>query len=282
MLIKLQLQDFEKYVDFAYKLSLDKTKCCFPAYFDGVKTKQDFIDAALKTFDSKADEILLFEYEKEVCGWIHYYVLKDDGYIGIHVFSIEKNARAALREFEEFCRENFAGMTLYAGFPLENREAVGYLKENGYELLETSYPFVFHFDNFEPTDTDKRIKSIKNNNFDEFEKLHSAVDGDMYWNCERIFSTLENWAVYLFDDGKNKAALYCNVMGDLPEIFGVDFESGAFDEDAFKALIRACLNDINASGKRHLYYFAEQNETRILSELSFVNIGAYNCYIKTM
>lgn len=282
MLIKLQRQDFEKYVDFAYELSLNKTKCSFPAYFDGVKKKQDFIDSALKTFDSKTDEILLYKYENKVYGWIHYYVLKDDNYIGIHVFSIEKNIRAALREFEEFCRENFAGMTLYAGFPAENKGAVKYFEENGYGLLETSFPFIFHFDNFKPTDTDKCVKRINNHNFCEFEKLHAAVEEDMYWNSKRILNTLESWAIYLFDDGNKTAALYCNVMGDLPEIFGVDFENGAFDENAFLTLMRACLNGISESGKKHLYYFAEEIETQVLSELSFKNIGTYNCFTKTL
>lgn len=282
MLIKLQKRDFGKYVDFAYKLSLDKTKCSFPAYFDGVKMKQDFIDAEFKAFSSKTDEILLFKYENEVCGWIHYYVLKDDGYIGIHVFSIEKNTRVALREFEDFCRKNFAGMTLYAGFPAENTDAANYFKENGYELLEVSYPCVFHFDCFKPTDADKNVKRINDHNFDEFDKLHATVEKDMYWNGKRIFNTLENWAIYLFDDGKKKAALYCNVLGDLPEIFGVDFENGAFVERSFITLMRACLNGISALGKKHLYYFAGKNETQILSELSFENVGIYNCFTKTL
>ena len=42
MLLPLQEKDFDKYIDFAYELALDPARSGYPAYFDGVKTREDF------------------------------------------------------------------------------------------------------------------------------------------------------------------------------------------------------------------------------------------------
>ena len=46
MLVPLQEKDFDQYIDFAYELALDPTRAGYPAYFDGIKTKEDFTGRA--------------------------------------------------------------------------------------------------------------------------------------------------------------------------------------------------------------------------------------------
>ncbi len=283
MLVKLELNDLNKYADWAYNIALDRTRSAYPAYSDGIKTKESFIANAKRALvENDEEEILLYCTENEVRGWIHYEALKEDKYIGFHSFNIEKNTYGALKEFEDYCRERYKGFDLYAGFPTENESAVNYLKENGYALLEKSYPHVFHFDNFKPKTGCENIKKIEKQNYAEFEKLHSQTDGDMYWNCERIYDAFDIWHIFIYGDDNVKAAVYFTGLNNIPEIFGVDFDNQKFNGEVFKMLIATCLNELNRLGGKHLYYFAEERETKILSELGFENIGIYNCFMKTI
>ena len=70
MLTSLERKDFEKYVDWAYSLALDRTRSCYPTYSDGIKTKQNFIDNACKSLESDTSEILLFADKDKVLGLI--------------------------------------------------------------------------------------------------------------------------------------------------------------------------------------------------------------------
>lgn len=282
MLKKLEKYDFEKYADRAYEIALDRTRSCYPTYTDGIKTKEDFFNTALKTFECDTDEILLFCQGEKVCGWIHYYALKDDRYIGIHSFNIESGTETALKEFEEFCRDKFKGYDLYAGFPEENISAVSYLKENGYELLEKSCPTVFHFECAVRFESCKHIGKIEKETYYKFEALHSQTDDGMYWNCERILKTFENWIIFYYDDKKTQAAIYLNAAQDIPEIFGVDFNNNEQNPDVFSKLIKSCLNYLSRAGAKHLYYFAEENEKDTLLNLGFKDLGGYSCYLKKM
>lgn len=163
------------------------------------------------------------------------------------------------------------------GFAKENTEAISYFKANHYKLLETSYPYVFHFKNYKPLSCSDKIIEINSDNYDLFEKLHKAVDGDMYWNTERILKNLHNWHIYYYDDGATQAAIYFTGKK-VQEIFGVDFSSD-FNPDAFRRLIEKCLNVCHSHGAEHMYYFSENNEAIILSKLDFNSLGEYNLYI---
>lgn len=279
MLKKLQTEEFEKYADWAYNLALDRTRSCYPTYSDGIKTKQDFIESAQEAFNSESDEILLFYIDGKLSGYIHYYFLKEDNYIGIHSFNIEQGTNIALKEFEQLCHAKYYGYDLYMGFSEENTETILYFKENGYKLLEKSYPNVYHF---KKTVTDKYcpfIEKIEKQTYGKFKELHSQNDGDMYWNSERILQTIESWLIFFYDDGSFQAAIYVNTVK-LPEIFGIDFKNNNFNRKVFEQLINKSLAYLSKTGAKHLYYFAEGNEQNMLKKLGFVNIGIYNCYTK--
>lgn len=283
MLKSLKQEDFEKYIDWAYNLALDRKRSAYPTYSDSVKTKEDFIKSAKAAFDTETEEILLFVSDGKVRGWIHYEALPEDKYIGLHSFNTEANQRQALKEFEAFCKERFKGFNLYMGFPEENTEAVSYFKANGYELLERSFPHVYHLDKFAKYDCSADIKRITKENYEEFEKLHKQIDGDMYWTSERILNDIENWQIFLYDDGTARGAIYFTGLNSLPEIFGVDFDENKFNPSVFCELVKKCLNSLSEIDAKHLYYFAEgECEAEILSRLGFNQIGIYNCFLKKL
>ena len=70
MLVPLQEKDFDKYIDFAYELALDPARCFYPVYFDGIKTKEYFIAKARRAFTRPTEEILLYQADGAVEGWL--------------------------------------------------------------------------------------------------------------------------------------------------------------------------------------------------------------------
>lgn len=277
MLTKLERNDFEKYIDWAYNLALDITRSSYPTYTDGIKTKQDFIDAALKTFESDNSEILLFSNDEKILGWINYYVLPEDKYIALKAFNTESQTKTALKEFENYCKSRFCRYTLYMGFAKENVNAISYFKENNYKLLEVSFPNVFHFSDFKPSDSSDKIMKITKENYCLFSELHRLNDDEMYWNTERILNKIDNWNIYYYDDGKYQGAIYFTGKK-TAEIFGVDFSDNEYNPAVFKELFIKCLNVCFSRKAEHLYYFSEYDEGDILKKLGFISLGEYNLY----
>ena len=103
MLIPLQEKDFDKYVDFAYELALDPARTFYPVFFDGIKTKEDFIARARKAFSKPEDEILLYQTDGAVEGWLHYYHLPEDHYIQLYSFSNSTIPFPVRRQWKEYC-----------------------------------------------------------------------------------------------------------------------------------------------------------------------------------
>ncbi len=72
MLTPLKREEFDKHIDFVYALALDPARSGYPTYTDGIKTRADFVERAKKAFERENEEILLYEREDRIAGWIHY------------------------------------------------------------------------------------------------------------------------------------------------------------------------------------------------------------------
>ncbi len=195
MLKRLEEEQFEKYADFAYQLATDPTRSGYPTYADGIKTREDFIMRARKAFERDHEEILLFEKDGKVNGWIHYYHLAEDHYLDTAAFCVAAGMGEALAEFVAFACERFAGSELFLGFPKENREAVTALEAMGFELIEDDYNDVLDFDSYVLQPESSDIVVITRDNYQLFSAIHSLIDDDMYWNSERILNDLDEWRI---------------------------------------------------------------------------------------
>ena len=92
MLVKLDEKDFGEYIDSIYELAPDRSKSMYPIYSDGMKTKNDFVERALKSFTVDDEEILLFVLDDIVLGWVHYYYHKDDNHYSAHTFQAQSHS----------------------------------------------------------------------------------------------------------------------------------------------------------------------------------------------
>ncbi|MBQ8638882.1 MAG: hypothetical protein IJ468_06910 [Lachnospiraceae bacterium] len=273
-------QEFEKYIDFVYHLALDQSKSGYPTYSDGIKTREMFIQRSQKAFSRNTEEILLFESDGVVEGWIHYYWLPDDNYLSTVSFIICSHTEQALQEFLEFARERFKGYDLFLGYSTENRQAVHFLSAHGFECIENDYNNTAFLDRYEPIAVSDRVIRVTKENYESFRRLHDNVEGDMYWNSDRIYADLDNWIIFvMLQDGEPVGSVYYLTDDDgWFEIFGIDRKDGVFRAEIFRELLGKALNTAKELGGKYMTFFCEDEEQEIVGTLGFECVGQYVCY----
>jgi len=78
MLVKATTEDIGKYGDFAYELALDQTCSCYPAYADGIKTREDFNAEAYRCATQEDRELLLCLHGERFSGYTLYFGFPGD------------------------------------------------------------------------------------------------------------------------------------------------------------------------------------------------------------
>ena len=263
---------------------MDLTKSSYPTYTDGIKTKEDFVQKARVSFKKDNQEILLFELDGSVEGWIHYYVLKEDAYVSFNAFNINKSAAQAVDEFITYISEKYSGCILYFGLPADNVEVVSHLEKIGFEKEDENYVDVMFFENYQYLSEENGLVKVTKENFDEFAKIHKAHGDDMYWNNERILKAFDEWEMYLFyEEGQAIGAiLYCFIENMMMEIFSIDFIDNQYDETIFRTLLIKALNEGKKSGISSLTFFNEDDGHSVVQELGFTHISEYVLYTRTI
>ena len=278
MLVKAAREDIEQYIDFAYSLAMDQTKSGYPLWSDGVSTKEEFVDRVWKSYHSDDREILLFIQDGAVEGWIQFFYIEQDRYLQTNGFLINRDAEQALTEFLEYARAHFAGYTLYLGFPKRNTDAISFLQKTGWRLIQESYHDIFVFDGSAIQPETVGIVRVTERNFSEFRKIHQS-DPDTYWNSERIFSTLNEWLIYLLYREDIAVGYVCSRNG---EIFCLGYRDNAFDKNAYKALVSVILSDLKAAGYKHMIFFNDEETQSTALELGFSCVSEYVLYVKSV
>lgn len=272
--------EFDRYADFLYELAMDLTKSGYPTYCDGIKTKEMFVERSLKAFERDTEHMLLFEYEGEVQGMIHYYWIPEDHYLQTTCFSINKAMEQAVSEFLSYISEHFKGYDVFLGFPAENNLAVNFLAEQGFECIENDYNNTAFLDKFDEIQENSGLIRIEKENYEKFELLHRQIEGDMYWNSERILADLDNWSILVEEkDGEPQGAVYYRDLGDgWFEIYGIDMNQETYNPELFKKLLTAALLDVKRRNGRFMTFFCDEKDEKAVVECGFICIGNYLCY----
>lgn len=280
MLKKADKETFDKYIDYAYSLALQPEKTSYPVYYDGIKTKEDFVDRAGKGLSRENEEILLYMEGEKVLGWIHYYYLEEDNYLAASSLSIETHTGKALEEFLAYVSEKHPGYNIWLGFPEENEEALSYLADHGFERGEESYNDVMILSDHESKTISPDIVRVTEENYELFEKIHSQWDGIIYWDCKHIRECLEEWIIFLSVwNGRAEGAIYC-MKGKIGEIFGVDFTDQIFSSRVFCSLVEAVLCECKREHSDFIVMFGEEEEQRDMLSMGFSCVGKYVLMMK--
>ncbi len=283
MLERVKATDVDKYIDVAYALSQDLTRSSFPTYVDGIKTRSDFLKVAYDSFYDDTSEILLFTQEHVFKGWIHYYVLHDDKYIGIKVFNIDTHFDVAMDEFLAFVNSKYINYKVYIGFPSNNKDAIKYFKKHDIDIADNYNVFVLDFDKYEYHPESEQVVEVNLSNYSDFKTLHDNYDS-MYWNSDKLYDELRSdnstWKLYmLIQDGVNIGNIYFLYLDKMVEIFGIDYIDDMFCKNNMMNLLIRALNQSKSDGNKYLTFFANEHESDVLKELKLDYIAKYMLYI---
>ena len=280
MLRSCTKNEFDQYGNFTYEIAIDLTKSGYPTYCDGIKTKDMFIERSLKAFERENEQMLLFICEGEVQGMIHYYWLPEDQYLSTIGFNIAKATEQALSEFLAYIGDRFKGYDVFLGFPAENISAVGFLAGQGFECIENDYNNTAFLEKMDKILENGDAIRIDRENFESFRILHSQIDGDMYWNAERIFANMDNWVIFVREiDGEPQGAIYyINAADGWFEIFGIDMNHGEHNPELFKELLMTALYDAKHRGGHVMTFFCDEEYEAAAKECGFICAGNYLCY----
>lgn len=275
MLQKLTDATWREYVDYAYELALRPDCTSYPVYYDGIKTKEEFVSRTEKAFFIEGEEILLYREEESPCGWIHYYYLREDNYLATVSMSFSAHMERGLEQFLAYVRDRYPGCEIWLGFPEENGRALSYLSEQGFRREEESYNDVYMLDSYTAGEDACGIVRVTEENFPLFARLHAQYDSDMYWNSERLLKNLERWMIFLYCEGQLPQGAICCTGDRMAEIFSVDFAGGVYRPDVFHILLKAVLNACKARQTEYLVFFNEQESQSDALAAGFHCVGRY-------
>lgn len=279
MLRKLNGDEYKQYLDFAYELALDLSRSCYPTYADGLKTREDFDQAAARAFTRENNGLLLYEEDGRALGLIEYYVLPEDKYIQPNIFCIKEGTSKALAQFIEYLHERWPGYSLYFGISETNTEAIETLKAHSFQPGEDSLVGLLRFEDYTPLTETQPLVRVTRENFESFAQVHAQWDGQMYWDNAHLLEDLDDWHIYLMQkDGGPYAAVYFTYVGDSMEIFGTDFTGGLFDAQALRALLVRALNQAKVDGMNDLTFFHDSESHPVVEGVGIRTFDRYVMY----
>ncbi|MDO5399861.1 MAG: hypothetical protein Q4F17_02630 [Eubacteriales bacterium] len=269
--------EITQYMDFAYSLAMDPASSGYPAYFDGMKTKDDFISVAWRSLRGENREILLFIREGTVEGWIQFYVFPEDNYLQTEGFNIRSHTEEALEELIQYCKANYAGYELNFGFPADNQNAVSYLQKQGWPCTEQSWNQILHLKDYQLRPESPNVRKVTRETFDDFRTIHSQYDAEIYWNSQRIYDSFDKWHIYLYykEEKPIGAIFYFD-----EEIFGLTFDGGIFDDGIYEALLTKAANDHKERGLAYLVFFQDEDSWSAAREMGFQRVGKYVLFVQ--
>lgn len=286
MLAPLQEKDFDKYIDFAYELAMDPARTFYPVYYDGIKTKADFIAKMRRAFSRPGEELLLYLEDGAAEGLFHYGHQPEDRYLQLYASGVRRNTGRALEELSGYLAARYPGCDWWVGFPAENREALAWAEGAGFRQMDDSNNYSFFFDRYDPVPDDPSVERIGEENFGRFQRVHRTIDGDMYWNCRRVREKLSDWTLFVAEEdgvAGEIMATKCGVDG-MWEIFALASEDGKFHEDLYRRLLARFLNEGKRRGAKYLTFFVGTDDemNRLMPELGFRLVGQYLCFQKQL
>ncbi|MFI3284771.1 MAG: hypothetical protein R3Y57_06775 [Erysipelotrichaceae bacterium] len=256
-------------------MATDLHKSSYPTYADKIKTKDDFIQRTLLGINRLNEEVLGFVYKNELIRLVHFFFIEEDKYLQLISFQSDEYSDVAMAELLSYIDMHYGDYDLFFGFPKENKSAINTLKMNDFFLQEESYHQVLLFKNYHLKDEEEFVE-ITHENYIEFEKMHRLIEGDMYWNSQRILTNINSWNIYLcYENGNAIGSIYFIYKDKMMEIFGIDYLDNLYNENVFKKLIIKALNEGKKNGMDYLVFFTDQKMKEYLTSLGFVYVSKY-------
>ena len=282
MLRIMEAAEFDRYIELAYELAMDPARSGYPTYCDGMKTKGDFVERTRESMERADEDVLVFEENGTVEGVIAFQHQEGERYLHVHCLSIRKDTGRALEEFVEYCRERWPGAMLDVGLPAETVDARSWLEGQGVPCIERSWNYLFDLSGYQPAAEVSGVRPVTEENFEEFAAIHRRVQGEMYWNCERIRKAMADWHLFITGTGDEAGEVILTGFGsnEHQEIFALVFADGKYRAEPFRALLTAALHLLKEKGTRWLTFFVDVGgpEKEVLDKMGFRCVGEFQAY----
>ena len=276
------------HLGFAWQLAQTPAHSSFPTYLDGVKTRADFEKTALSSVENPHGEVLLFEKDGALLGWIQYYWLPEDRYLGFESFLAAQAVSQLIDEFLAYAKAQFPGYVVSLGLPAEN-PAAPLLSSRGFVLAEESDVFVLHLEQAVLPPDDAQAVSVTEAGFPAFAALHDQTPG-RYWNSARLYRALQTgtgrrWRLLLYQSAQTGEALgsmsfVCTPV--MAEIFSADFKNDRFCAPVMQGLLTHALHLAKAAGERHMVFFASGGESAAAQAAGMEKVARYLLFEKVL
>ena len=276
MLRRIKDEEFYKYIDMVYDLSINPKTASYPIFYDGLKTKEDFITYEASSLKDNNSSILLFIIDDKVLGYVNYYFLKEDNYLQVTRFVALNHIDILVKELLDYFKSEYSGYDFYVGFPDDNKETIKVFMDNGCILNEESYNHnIVDLNSINVKEKNNDIYRVTKDNYSLFEVLHKETEDEMYWTSKRIYEDLSNWLVLVKKSNNTSlATIYGYLDGNSLEVFGTNYIND-FDSNIFMDLLNDLIIECKNMNMKSIIFFTEKDELPYMKELGFKLIGKY-------
>lgn len=278
MLIEATEENVREWKDVLCELAFDPARSSYPLFSDGIKTREELLDYVVKGLHRENRASLFYLEGGATLGLIQYFTIPADRYLQLCGCYLARNTQAALGELLPHLEARYPDYGLYFGFPDKNKEAARFLEAHGFSLIEDDHHDVLLFSDYQPRPCSEHIRRITAACFADFRRLHRA-DPTTYWTSDRILASLDQWNLYVYDEGTQPVAAIMETNG---EIFGMEFQDGVYRADLFTELVVKVLNELKAAGQKDMTFFNDDETQQAALDIGFRWVGDYHLYYKDL
>jgi len=275
------IKDINKSIDLLWEMAQKPECCCYPIYYDGIKTKADMMASLKENVENGNNTLFIYEENGIFQGMIGYFEIREERYIQLNFCFMQHGTRNAMQALMHHLNEKIKGETIYFGFPEGNKEALEFMEDNCFEKIEESWNHSFIFSEYQERKIGKTVRKLTRETYHEFMKIYKT-DAYTYWNADRIYNTFDGWNIYIaYEHEQPVSAVILQKGTEQEEIFGVS-STECMTEEHYEAMMNTALKESKERGVKYLTYFSQEQENGCLERLGFHCIGKYVLYIKKM
>lgn len=285
MIIEINEDLLEEVVKFAWELSCNKNKCGFPK----VKSYNEMYDGFLKALRDKDDKVLACFENGEVVGALNLLVENNNNYLeSIGGIIAKKDFNSIATQFIDYLKANYSNYKIDFGYPLENEDAINFLKEIKAKLIDSSLTMELKKDDFVRNSPCKDVILLERDLYEEYAAFHDKYNPQMYWTSERIFDRFDLWKIYIIiEKQKIVGSILIKVYNKRAaqdkqaEIFAMTIDKEYKHQGLELILLSESIYDIFTQGKENILYFVDEDaidELQAASKAGFKQIDSYRCY----
>ncbi|MFC3927060.1 hypothetical protein ACVR05_03390 [Streptococcus caprae] len=274
---ELTRQNYQYYLPLAYEWSQKIEQTAFPLFCDGVKTRDDFYRWAQEGIERENEHLLIYKIGNQPIAWIHYFVLQDEKQLGLCTFFIIKSVATVMSDLMQLFQQFYCQYKLIFYVPHQNYHLCTVLDQIG-QKIDKQYVDIAHLDNLTAQDSIETVQLVTSENRTQLNDLLAKIE---YGNhiAERLLTEPHIWDVFIYlSNHQPIAILYASHKNPIiHEIFGI-VTIKKVTEGVIADLVRASLSHSRSNEARFLYFFTDDKEHAIVSQLGFKMLTKAICY----